>query len=61
MEGAVVFAIAHDAKTKELSENSPLVSDPDSIWSWVNPVNYLVDGVATLDALVIVLNSDEDQ
>jgi len=58
---ALAFGLTYEAKMQELADQSPLVSDPKSGWSWVNPFNYLVEPVAVLSGVVAAASSKDDK
>jgi hypothetical protein len=47
----LVFFLTYDKAMKKLAEESPVVSDPDSWESYINPANYLVENIALLEAI----------
>jgi RHS repeat-associated protein len=48
--GLVAFFATFDQKMNEFASQSPLISNPDSWWSMVNPFNYLVENAALVEA-----------
>jgi RHS repeat-associated protein len=56
--GMLAFFATFDQKMNEYSSQSPIISSPDSFWSNVNPVNYLVENAALAEAFVAADNAD---
>ena len=50
--GMLAFFAMFDQKMNEYSSQSPIISSPDSWWSNINPVNYLVENAALAEAFV---------
>jgi RHS repeat-associated protein len=48
--GLLAFFATFDQKMNEYASQSPIISNPDSWWSNINPVNNLVENAALLEA-----------
>ena len=57
---AVAFITAYDAKMQELADQSPLVSDPNSMNSWINPSNYVVEPIGLVHGAAAALKESSD-
>ncbi|MGH9719990.1 MAG: hypothetical protein ACRD8O_07240 [Bryobacteraceae bacterium] len=58
--GLVAFFTTFDQKMNEYSSQSPIISNPDSWLSNINPVNYLVENAALLEAFAAADLADRE-
>lgn len=58
--GMLAFFATFDQKMNEYSSQSPIISSPDSWWSNINPVNYLVENAALLEAFAAADSADRE-
>jgi RHS repeat-associated protein len=59
--GLLAFFVAYDQKVNELISQEPLASDPDSLASYVNPVNYFIEQIALTYAFAAAAQADEEE
>jgi len=48
----LVFLETFDQQMQRYADDSPIISSPDSWWSNLNPVNWLVENAALAEAFV---------
>lgn len=58
--GMLAFFATFDQKMNEYPSQSPIISSPDSWWSNINPVNYLVENAALAEAFVAADAADRE-
>ena len=58
--GMLAFFATFDQKMNAYSSQSPIISSPDSWWSNINPVNYLVENAALAEAFVAADAADRE-
>jgi RHS repeat-associated protein len=58
--GLLAFFATFDQRMNEYSNQSAIISNPDSWWSNINPINYLVENAAMLDAFAAAEAADRE-